>query len=167
MALTSTITLSAVLRQTSSIDLGSLSYAVNYGKTHSLPSGTANGQADLLFSDTRTILASANADLDLAGVLEDAFGAVITMVEVVAIIIVAATGNTNNVVVKPAASNGFLGPFGDPSDTISIKPGGMFVITAPAAGWAVAAGTGDLLNLANSGAGSSVVFDIFVLGRSS
>lgn len=166
MALTSTLTLSAVLRQTANIDLASLSAAINYSKAHALPSGTANGEADRLFSDTRTIAASANEDLDLAGVLEDAFGQVITFAELVAIVIVAAVGNTNNVVVKPAASNGFLGPFGDASDTITIKPGGMFVITAPAAGWTVTGGTGDKLNVANSGAGTGVTYDIFLIGRS-
>jgi hypothetical protein len=131
-----------------------------------LEDGTTSGKANRVLADTRTIAASANEDLDLAGTLEDPIGGPAVFAKVKAIMIKAASGNTNNVVVKPATSNGFLGPFGAAAHTISIPPGGVFLASAPAAGWTVTAGTGDLINVANSGAGTSVSYDLFVLGTS-
>jgi hypothetical protein len=128
--------------------------------------GTGNGQVDRKFTDKRTLAASANEDLDLAGSLVDAFGAVITFAKVRAIRIKAAPENTNNVVVKPAAANGFLGPFGAAAHTLTLPPGGEVVLVAPVAGWPVTAGTADLLNVANSGAGTSVTYEVEILGAS-
>src|SRR5688572_29561037 len=67
--------------------------------TLALTSGTGADQADKVFYAQRTITASANDDLDLAGVLTDPLGGTLTFVKVKAILIVAAAGNTNNVVV--------------------------------------------------------------------
>jgi hypothetical protein len=130
-------------------------------------SGTSNGQADRVFMDNRTLAASAAEDLDLAGgSLIDPVGGALTFVEVTEIIIRASSANTNNVVVSPAAANGFLGPFGAATHTIAIQPGGQIRLSAPNAGWTVTPGTGDLLHIANSGAGTSVSYDVIILGRS-
>lgn len=123
------------------------------------------GKANLLFADTRTLSASANEDLDLAGSLASAFGATITMAEVVAIFVRAAVGNTNDVRLTRPASNGFAGPFLAAGDGVAIKPG-EWQLFASRSGWAVTAGTGDLINLANSAGGTSVSYDILVIGRS-
>lgn len=129
--------------------------------------GTSADQADLVFADTRTLAASASESLDLAGGLTDAFGNVLTFVEVVAILIVAADGNTNDVVVGGAASNAFLGPFADATDKIAVGPGGFLFQAEPAnPAWPVTPATGDLLKVANSGAGTSVTHDIIIIGRS-
>ena len=130
------------------------------------PSGTGNGQVDKKFTDKRTLAASANEDLDLAGSLVDAFGAVITFAKIRALRIKAAAENTNNVVVKPAAATGWLGPFGAATHTLTLPPGGELLLVAPVAGWSVGAGATDLLNVANSGAGSSVTYEIEILGAS-
>ncbi|MDZ7906373.1 MAG: hypothetical protein U5N55_11785 [Cypionkella sp.] len=66
----------------------------------------AIGTADVLFKDTRTIAASGNDDLDLAGVLSDAFGATITAAEIIAVYVRAESANTNDVVIGNV-SNGF------------------------------------------------------------
>ncbi|MCL4822566.1 MAG: hypothetical protein KJ067_25870, partial [Vicinamibacteria bacterium] len=117
-------------------------------------------------TDRRTLAASANEDLDLAGSLVDAFGAVVSFAKVRALRIKAAPENTNNVVVKPGAANGFLGPFGAAAHTLTLPPGGEVLLVAPVAGWTVTPATGDLLNVANSGAGTSVTYEIEVLGAS-
>lgn len=146
-------------------DLGSPKMPVNIDTLLSLTPGTdATNKANILFSDTRTLSASSNEDLDLAGVLTDAFGATITAAEIVAIYISAAAGNTNNVNVTRPASNGFIGPFLAAGDGVSIKPGepALFVSRS---GWAVTAGTGDLLNIANSGSGTGVTYSIVIVGR--
>lgn len=148
----------------SSNDLGTPQQEIPLEDPTELTSGTGEYQADLLFSDTRTINASSSEDLDLAGVLTDAFGAVLTMVEVVAVYIKAAAGNTNNVVVGNATAPVGLG-FSSAA-TWTIPPGGVFLVTAPEGGWAVGAGSTDDLKIANSGSGTSVEYDIIIVGRS-
>lgn len=128
------------------------------------PGTDGTGKADLMFSDTRTLAASANEDLDLAGVLASAFGATIAAAELVLLYIEAAEGNTNNVNVTRPAANG-VPIFLAAGDGRGIKPGDFFLIV-DSAGIAVTAGTGDLVNVANSGAGSSVTYDVLILARS-
>jgi hypothetical protein len=120
-----------------------------------------------LTNATRTVFAggtSTTENLDLAGALTNAFGQTITFTKIKALAIVAAAGNTNDVVVGGASSNGFVSPFGDATDKIKIRPGGMFLITAPdATGFAVTAGTGDILLVANVG-GTPVTYDVVIAG---
>ena len=132
-----------------------------------LTSGTGNSQCDLEYRAQRTLAALANEDLDLAGGgLLDPFGNALTFVKVRGIWILAADGNVNSVIVKPAAANGFTGPFGAAAHTITLPPQGVFLVTAPVAGWAVTPGTGDKINIANSAAGSTVTYDIHIVGAS-
>ncbi len=133
----------------------------------SLTTGTVANQADTVFTSTRTLAASANESLDLAGSLTDAFGVAANFAEVVAILVVAAAANTNDVVIGGAASNGFITPFGSATDTVKVKPGGFFLIVAPKdPAYAVTATTGDLLKIANSAGGAAVTYDIVIIGRS-
>ncbi len=131
-----------------------------------LTSGIGSSQCDLQYRAQRTLNASANEDLDLAGVLTDDFGAALTFVKIRGIWIKAAAGNTNSVIIKPASSNGFTGPFGAATHTITLPPGGMFMATAPVGGWTVTAGTGDKINLANSAGTTTVTYDIHAIGAS-
>ena len=166
MSLVTTITTRVKATQGGANDLGSPTFPLNNLNTINLADGTGASQADLLFSDTRTLTASATEDLDLAGGLTDVFGSVLTYVKVKAIIIKAASGNTNNVEVKPAAANGFLGPFNAAADTLEIPPSGQISLFAPVNGWAVTAGTGDLLTITNGSSGTSVTYDIIIIGTS-
>ena len=147
-------------------DISTVKAEINKRRKLRLLTGTTAGKADLMFSDTRTLSASASEELDLAGGLSDPFGASLTFVKVVAIMLIAAEGNANNVVLGGAASNGFVGPFADSSDKIAVPPGGCVLLTAPAAGWTVTPATGDLLKIANSGGTTGVTYDLIVVGRS-
>ena len=153
------------LTQVGSNDLGSPKMAVSVDKILSVVAGTdATNKANLLFTDRRTLAASANEDLDLAGVLTDAFGATLTAAEIVAIFVSAAAANTNSVNVTRPASNGFIGPFLAAGDGVAVKPGEWQAFISQS-GWAVTAATGDLLNIANSAAGTAVTYDIVIVGR--
>jgi hypothetical protein len=167
MSLTTNILVGIAATLQGSNDLGTPVFPLSKKDETALANGTGSSQADLLFADQRTIAASDNEDLDLAGSLTDPLGSTLTFAAVKAIYIKAAAGNTNDVQVSPASSNGFLGPFADASDQIDLPPGGALLLTAPADGWTVTGGTGDLLNVANSGAGTSVTYDIVVVGTSS
>jgi hypothetical protein len=123
------------------------------------------GQANVLFSDTRTLSASANENLDLAGVLADALGATIAAAEIVALYIAAAPGNTNDVQLTRPASNGaplFLAA----GDGFNLGPGD-FSLRTYRNGVTITPATGDLINVANGGAGTSVTYDIVIIGARS
>ncbi len=50
-------------------------------------------------------------------------------------------------------------------DTVKVKPGGAIALVAPdATGYAVTAGTADQLKVANSAGGTSVTYDIIIIG---
>lgn len=168
MALETRLGLTVRAVQTGTGDLLAPSAPLWYGKTFTFTNGTAANQADRLFSDTRTLAASANEDLDLAGTtLLDAFGAALTFVRLRGIIVAAAAGNTNNVVIGGAATNGFTSWVGASTHTVTVRPGGVFSLVGPdTSGYTVTAATGDLLRVANSGAGTPVTYDIILIGAS-
>src|SRR6218665_3613353 len=88
-------------------DLGTGKFALNLAPNWLFTHGTGNGQANEQFSDIRTLAASANENIDLAGTLIGHFGETLTFTKIKAIVILADTGNTNDVIVGGAASNGF------------------------------------------------------------
>lgn len=163
---TGTLAVSLAARFTAAA-VGGAAPQVDYDVDRSLvfEPGTADlNDANVLYRATRQIAASGNENLDLAGVLTNALGAVVAAAEVVAILVEADEDNANNVVFGPAAAAGFLGPFGDASDRLSVRPGDFQVLTCRT-GWAVGAGASDVLNVANSGAGTPVDYTITIIGR--
>lgn len=148
------------------LTLGTASLPLAYTKRYDLANGTGATAADQMYTATRTLGPSGTEDLDLAGVLLDAFGAAITMARLKGLIVVAAAGNTNNVVVSRPASNG-VPIFSAASAALPIRPGGLFAWLAPdVTAVPVAAGTGDLITVTNSGAGTSVTYDVVIIGAS-
>jgi hypothetical protein len=142
--------------------------ALSYAKSLGFSTGAGASQMDRLFAAQRVIAASGTDDLDLNGTaLQDVLNQNLALVRVKLIAVFAASSNTNNVVVGAAASNQFVGPFGAATHTLSIPPGGAFMIVSPtAAGWAVTAATADLLRVANGGAGTPVTYDVIIGGSS-
>lgn len=142
--------------------------ALSMSSGFSLTTGTAAGQADKIFAATRTITASSNDDLDLAGVLTDALGATITFARVKALIVRAAATNVNNLIIGGGASNPVTTILGGTTPTLTIRPGGaLFLFSgSDATGYVITAATADILRLTNGGAGSSVTYDIVIIGAS-
>jgi hypothetical protein len=168
MTLSTKIRVELSATQTTPRDTGTATVPHSVTKNVLFASGTAAGQADVIYSKTNTIAASGTATLDLAGVLTD-LGSTLTFVKVKEIVITAADGNTNNVVVGGAASNAFSSIFGDATDKLVVRPGGHFAIGVGAAdlnAYAVTAGTGDQLLIANSGGTTSVTYTIAIVGTS-
>jgi hypothetical protein len=167
MALTTDISLAIMMALTKALDLSvSPEARPNIKKAIALATGTGANQADKAWFDQRTIAASATDTLDLAGTLTDALGDALTFARIKALYVAAAAGNTNNVNVVRPASNG-VPLFLAAGDGIPVRPGGVFFWVAPdVTGVAVTAGTGDLVDLINSGAGTSVTADIVIIGAS-
>lgn len=167
MGLSARIGVKFSARQTAGADFGGAEFAPVLEKVYEFLSGVGANQADILWTDeARELAASASEDLDLAGVLTNAFGAVVAAAEVVALLIIASPDNTNNVVVGDATAPVPL--FGGTNPTHAIKPGGMLLLVAPAAAglFTVGAGSTDDLKIANSAGGSIVKYDIAILARS-
>jgi len=167
MALNNTkLTVSLASTQTNPLDLATGQTPLSYIKSIALSSGTGTNQADRIWHDQRTLAASGSENLDLAGALTDSFGATITFARIKMVLVVASAANTNSVTVSREATNG-VPLFLAASDGISVRPGGLFCWAAPdATAVAVTAGTGDLLAIANSGAGTSVTYDVVIIGSS-
>lgn len=157
--------LTALLTQTNPLDRGSGSFTPDIRFSNDFTSGIGANQADRLFTDDRQIAASGTEDLDVAGGLTDAFGATITMARVKAVFFQAALANINNVVIG-AGTNPWLTALGA-TGTITLRPGAWFGLCAPdAVAYAVTAATGDILKVANSGAGTVVNYTVMILGAS-
>jgi hypothetical protein len=165
MALTSTITAGIAATQTNILDLVTGSGKISRSTAITLASGTGANQADLIWSDTRTVAASGTDALDLAGSLTTLYGTTLTIVKLKFVLVFAASGNTNNVRVNRPASNG-VPLFLAAGDGIDVLPGGFFAWCAPGAGVTVTAATGDIINVDNSSSGTSVTYDIYVGGTS-
>lgn len=161
---TATIELNISAKQSGAGDLGTPQVTAVLERVLEFAPGTAAvGQANVLFSDERTLAASGTENLDLAGVLSDALGAIIASAEVVAIAIVADPGNTNDVQLTRPAANG-VPAFLAASDGVAIGPGDMFLLTNRK-GIAVTAATGDLLTVTNSAGTTGVTYKVIVIGR--
>ena len=169
MTLSSKINLRIASNLSSALDLVNAQANLSQSFTAELDSGTAAGQADKVFSDTRTLAASGTENLDLAGSLTDALGASLTFAKVKAIYVKAADANTNNVIVGGDATTTFFGMFADETDAIVLRPGACFLLAcgeADATAYAVTAATADLLKITNSAGGTPVSYDIIIIGTS-
>jgi hypothetical protein len=161
-------TVSVSARMAATQDLGSVLATMNKSYGVTLTDGSLAGQANELFHDQRTLAASATEDLDLAGaVLLDPLGGTASFARVKGLVVSAAAANINNVIVGGAATNAFIGWITGATHTMPLRPGetfSKFCGVADTIGYVVTPGTGDLLRVGNSGAGSTVTYDIIIYG---
>lgn len=152
---------------TNPMDLTTVSAPLTLSKQLNLAEGSGLNAANKIWHDERTISASGSDDLDLAGVLTDPFGGTITLARVKGIVVLASVGNANNVVVG-GGSNPLVNWLSGTTPAVIVRPGGLLAVMAPdATGYAVTAGTGDILRVANSGGGTSVTYQVVIIGASS
>lgn len=164
-SLAAKVTLNVVAELINSLDVGNVNYPAAYGANYNFADGTGADQAKEIFTDTRTLTASAAENLDLAGVLTDAFGNVLTFTKIKALIVKADPANTNDVVLGNHATAAWFPMLGAATHTVKVKPGGMVAFVAPDAnGLAVTATTADMLTVTNSAGGTSVTYTIIIIG---
>lgn len=169
MTLNATLAVKVAADLVTALDLANPAVSLSRGYSASLITGTGAGKADRIWHDQRTLAASATEDLDLSGALTDALGGSAVFAKIKGIVVAAAAGNVNNVLVG-GVTNG-LSTFLSPAATgiITLRPGAVFALFAGAAdatGYAVTAATADLLHVANSGSGTPVTYDVIVIGTS-
>ena len=145
-------------------DAGTPSCPISASNTNTLTDGTGASQGNAYYEDAFSIASAGTANYDLAGSLADPLNVTKVFTAVKAIMVIADSTNTTNLTIGNG-TNPLVGPFDDGTATVTLKPGGTFLITDPsAAGMAVAAGTGDVLKIVN-GSGATATGRICVIGE--
>jgi len=167
MSLTMSLKSTVVADLSKALDLCSGNSSLQAAFSLAMTDGTGANQVDRIFHDERTLAASATEDLDLSGGgLTDIYGTAFTIARLKLLVLWPSSANTNNVNLTRPASNG-VPLFLAAGDGIAGRPGGEIIICAPdATGYAVTAGTGDLINLTNSAGTTSVTYKIILMGAS-
>ncbi len=166
MALTGSVSLSLRADQTVTAGLGQATNTLTKSVSKTIADGSGANQANVLWSSSRSLTGTAE-DLDLNGVLTDAYGASVNLLRVKGIYIgnLSATDG-QNILVGGANSNAWVGMLGGTTHKIKVGPGGFFFNYSPlATGFPVVAGTGDQLHIDPQGA--TLTYEIAILGSSS
>lgn len=144
----------------------------------SFTAGSGDSQLQQMWHDRRYVTtASGTDDIDLAGALTNVFGTSITftaiktlMIENLGVPTAGLEGGTytptsgEDLIVGAAGAGEWNNLFdGLSSGKIHVKSGGVFVISAPLDGIAVAAGTNDILRVSHDGT-QDIVYKIVVTG---
>lgn len=148
------------------LDLLKATAALAYNRAGAFSTGVGAGQADRMWSDKRNILASANDDLDLSGTaLQDPLGVNLALARVKLLAVYAYATNINTLILDGAAGARITTILGGTTPTLTIRPGGLLLLTAPdATGYAITATTADILRFTNGGAGTAVDYDVVIIG---
>ena len=127
-----------------------------------LSAGSGADQADELWSDSRSIAASGNDDIDLAGSLTNAFGDTITFAEVKGVFVYNSSPNAASILTVGASGGSWpANPW-----QANCGPNGMFVQFEPESGETVTATTADTLRITNQDGTNTATYDIIIVGVS-
>ena len=163
MAVQTFLKIRAEWNETGTGDLGTPRNPQVLERILEMVNGTSDGQADLIWTDTRS-LSTATEDLDLTAVLKDSFGDAISWAEVTGMWFKLNT-ETSGVYLQIGAkgATAFLSWCGSNADFVKVGPKGDFILTSPVDGFAVTASTADILQVEAVGAAS---YSVAIWGRS-
>jgi hypothetical protein len=136
--------------------------------TDNLTNGTGTADvASKIYHDIRTLAHSSNEEFDLAGVLEDAFGDVLTFTIVRGLFIInKELSSAAPVLEVGGATNAFSSIFGSATDKVKVAGAGMIAFWNPTvAGYAVTASTADIIKVANTHGADSCTYQIVIIGE--
>lgn len=143
---------------------GSFAQALAYSV--GIPTGTASGQADQVWTSSRTVNGGANDDIDIIGTLQSAVGGPVTPARVVAIGITNLSKTTGDkLVIGNGANPFFAGLFPAGAGQIVVGAGGAFFWASPVDPATCTAGTADILRINNPG-GTPVACKLILVTRS-
>jgi hypothetical protein len=145
-------------------DLGAVAGRHSIDYTKQIASGTGTDQADLVWSDTRSVTSGAPDDLDLRGVLASALNSGINFVKITGIVIRnKSTTSGQFLTVGNGANPAFTGLLGAGAHTLQVNPGGAFGWYSPIDPMTTVAATGDIFRIA--AATGTISYDIEIIGR--
>lgn len=130
--------------------------------------GSGANSANQIWSDQRTLSASASENLDFSGSLTNCYGQTVAFT-IIKFIYIRNRSTTGNMLIGASASNQWGTMFSGTSPALQIRQGGFFInCCTDATGWAVTAGgttpTGDVLKVLNQDSGASLTYDIVLVG---
>lgn len=168
-----TLTIEALARLTwtrkEALDLSNVVDSATLEWKESLADGTGADQTDLVWHDERSILTTANDDLDMTALVATIFGSTVTtnFVKVKLILIInRSTTAGEELKLDSSVANGFLGPFnGSATSKIEIGPDSALLLSSKKDGWTVTAATGDIIRINNPNA-TTVTYRVVIAGTS-
>jgi hypothetical protein len=169
MALSGTAKVSFDFTQTKTPDNTTATAKIQHALSLTFTDGNAAGNADRIWTDTRTLAASASESLDFSGSLTNVYGDTAIFADVRAILVTAASGNTNNVNVTrdTTSPESGLPLFLASGDGLAVRPGGFLAVACPdATGYPVTAATADRITFTNSAGSTEVTYTVTVIGSS-
>ena len=135
-------------------------------QAYSVTDGAGAGNINLVWSDRRTVAASATDTLDLnGGGLLDVFGNAANFATVKGICIFnrETVAATHRIDFAPAAANPFLWTFNAAADRVEIAPSSAYMQWDDS-GKATVAGGSDAIRIINTDGANTVTYDIIVIG---
>lgn len=147
------------------LQIGQANYNFVKAYTQSFTNGVGINQANNIWADTRTILASANDDINLSGGIINAYNTAITFTSIKALLIKAAATNTNNLIIGAQGVTPFSSFFGAATHTLIVPPNGLFLLENPNIDGYPVTPTTNLLRIANSAGVTTVSYDIIIIGE--
>lgn len=143
---------------------GTSTMKINAGATKKFTSGTASNQADQYITKAGTIATSTTVAIPLsAATTRDAFGQLLTMVELKGIYLKSDVANTTNIQLGGNAQN--VAIFGNTADFLILPAGGTFLWVSPPNG-AIAVASGDNMDVENPSGSATVAYEIIMWGAS-
>jgi hypothetical protein len=146
--------------ETVASDLSSARDLLNLTFSQEFTDGTGNNQCDKIFHDQRTLPGGFTEDLDLYGSLTGKLSTAVINFAKIKLIYIKNTSATLTLTLG-GSTNPLVNWVGASGDLVKIPPGGVLFLTAPLAGFAVTAATGDILTVSSSGA---CTYDIVLAG---
>ena len=148
------------------LDLDNAQDPLNLKRVWTFADGVGDDQCDLSFHDIRPLTTGQAEEIDVVGVLEDAFGDTLSYVEIAFIFIKNLSTNDDNLLVGKAASNALQLIVGA-DGVVPVKAGGWMAWCAPDDGQGITVSTNDKLKIEHDGTTSnSLTYEIVILGRS-
>lgn len=149
--------------QVEGLDLATLLDTLAYVPSFTFADGVGAAQVNRFSSDIRTLTSGASETIVLNSGLLNTCGVAITVARVKIFILRSFSTNSTNLTWGPAASSGWVTPFGAAADRIRVVPAGISILVAPdATGYASAAGSSSIT--VTNAAGASASYDLVVVG---
>jgi len=164
MSLTTRIALGFDLLYQATTDLGTPQDRVTLNRLIELANGIGANQANMVFRGSRSLADGADETLDLysSGTLLDPLRYALTM-EKLKVLYIKNTSTEANLLIGGAETTPVL-LFDDPTDIFKLRPGGIFLTTAPDAD-GIDLTTNKDLKLAHDGTGTSdLAYEIIAIG---
>lgn len=164
------LTISWIFENVLNPGLGNPKDTVGYSYSDELTDGNADDKAEWLWHKQAILeengTAGATDSWDLSGSgLVDSFGNTVVATKIKTIILENRGTTGQDIIELGGGSNAFASWLGASGDVIKIGPGGVFLLHNPEnAGYAVTAGTGDILQLVNAGSSQEVPYTLILVG---